>query len=156
MGHERRKELAEQFFFSVSKLIRGMRAIFRNEMERNDVTWPQFHVLSAVSENGEMTVTGISDYLVVSAPTASRMIDSLCTKGLLVKGKDPDDHRVARVALTDKSKKLLCELSDHRNQVIAGMFEGESDEELERTIGHLCEMSDRLLFRSDSGRREVQ
>ena len=81
----------------------------------------------------------------VAAPTASRMIDSLCAKGFLRKERDPSDHRVARLMLTSKSERLLEDVAGFRNKAIASVLEDESNEELERTIGHLAELSNRWL-----------
>ena len=145
MGPDRHIDLAEEFFSSIRKMLWGIRVIFREEMEKHGVTWPQFHLLRAVGEKSRATVGELSRYLMVAAPTASRMIDGLCAKGFLRKEIDPHDHRVALLMLTPKSERLLEDVTEFRNKAIAGVLEDESDEELERTIGHLVELSNRWL-----------
>ncbi|MCG2796775.1 MAG: MarR family transcriptional regulator [Actinomycetia bacterium] len=143
MDTGRQTELAEEFFSSIRKMLWGIRVIFREEMEKHGVTWPQFHLLSAVRERRRATIGELSRYLMVTAPTASRMIDSLYAKGLLQKESDPADHRVTRLMLTGRSEKLLEDVAVFRDRAVAGILEGESDEELERTMSHLAELSDR-------------
>ena len=99
----------------------------------------------AVGKKSRATVGELSRYLMVAAPTASRMIDGLCAKGLLRKEKDPHDHRVMMLMLTPKSESLLEDVAGFRNRAIANILEGESSEELERTIGHLARLSDKWI-----------
>lgn len=138
---ESRSELADEFLLFVSTLFRGMGAIFRRMMEEYDVTWPQFHMLKMVWHSDRMTVTELSNSLMIAAPTASRMIDGLCAKGLLEKAKDPCDQRVALIRLTPKSEMLLLDLRELQNKVVSEVLEGEDTEELQRNIRSLSRIA---------------
>lgn len=138
-----RGELAERFLSSVGKGMRGMSSIFRKEIERYEITLPQYHLLKLVQGQGSMTVTELGNRLMIAAPTASRMIDSLCAKDLLAKEKDPKDHRVTLVRVTGKSEKLLKRITDLQNEIITEVFKGEDGAELERSIDHLSRIADR-------------
>ena len=145
MQKDCREETAEEFLRSVGGIIRGMSAIFRKEMERYEVTWPQFYLMKAVSRDGGMTVTEVSNRMMFSAPTASRMIDSLCAKGLLKKVKDPGDQRVTRVLLTPGSEELVATITTMQDRIMMEIFSEEDDDDLERTVRHLVRISDRWL-----------
>jgi len=151
---DRRMNLAEELFSSIRKMLWGIRVIFREEMERSGITWPQIHLLRAVEEKSRATVGELSRYLMVAVPTASRMIDGLCGKGFLRKERDPSDHRVTRLLLTPKSERLLEDVTGFRNRAIATVLEDENDEELERTIGHLAELSNRWLQMAEETARK--
>ncbi len=140
-----RQELVEELMVSIAKLGRGMRAIFRREMERYEVTLPQFHMLKFVRDSDGITVTELSHMLMISAPTTSRMIDGLCSKGLLEKEKDEQDHRVTRLRLSTKSEGLLKALTDLQNKILLAVFKEEDDAELERTVRHISTIIDRWL-----------
>jgi MarR family 2-MHQ and catechol resistance regulon transcriptional repressor len=142
---DERSELAEEFFLFIGAIMRGTRAIFRSELEENDVTWPQFHLLKMVKHRDRTTVTELSNSLMIAAPTASRMIDGLCTKGLLRKEKDPKDHRVTLVVLTRKSKVLLDDLLRAQSEVMADVFAGEDTSELARNMKSLGRISGKWL-----------
>jgi len=134
---ERRGELVEQFLMFIGQIIRGMDTIFRREMEAFEVTWPQFHMLKMIQVCGRVTVTELSNMLMIAPPTASRMIDSLVNKELLEKQKDTADQRVTYIALTPKSEKLLETLLALQNQVMSEVFEGEDIDDLEKNMRDL-------------------
>ncbi len=145
MKESRREELAEEFLRSIGKMIRGMNAIFRKEIEAYQVTWPQFYLMKAVKNTGGMTVTELSNRMMVAAPTASRMIDGLCAKGLLKKAKDANDHRITQVLITPKSDELVATLTALQHRLMLDIFRQEKENDLERTVGHLAEITDRWL-----------
>ena len=138
---EERSELADEFFGFIGAIMRGTRAIFRGELEEHDVTWPQLHMLKMVKRRERTTVTDLSNSLIVAAPTASKMIDGLCGKGLLRKEKDPDDHLVTLVVLTRKSRGLLDNLLKAQSEVMAEVFAGEDTSELARNIESLSRIA---------------
>ncbi len=144
-GDRKRQELADEFLANVGRIMRGMRLNFRRQMERYEVTWPQFHLLKLVKRNDGITVTELAHFMMASAPTASRMIDSLCSKGLLLKVKDSEDHRVTRLKLGPRSESLMGELTELQDQVMLEVFEAEDSAELERTIKHLSRLTERWL-----------
>ena len=145
MKDSRREELAEEFMASAGRIMRGMSAIFRREMERYEVTWPQFHLLKLVKNSDGITVTDVSHRLMISAPTASRMIDALCSKGLLERVKDSGDHRVTRLKLGARSESLMDTLTELQNKVMYEVFKEEDESELEGMVSLLSRITDRWL-----------
>ncbi len=145
MQEERIKRLADEFLAAEGRIMRGMRAIFRREMERYEITWPQFHLLKSLRSGDVVTVTDVSNRLMVSAPTASRMIDGLCTKGLVEKIRNDQDHRVCRLMLSSKSESLMEVLTDMQDRVMCDVFAEEDPDELESTVEHLGRITERWL-----------
>jgi DNA-binding MarR family transcriptional regulator len=153
---DKREKLVEQFMLSMGKIMRGMRAIFRREMERFEVTWPQFYLMKFVRDSDGITVTELSHIMMISAPTASRMIDSLCSKGLLEKVKDRQDHRITRMQLTTKSENLLKALTNLQNKILLEVLRGEDTAELERTARHVSRIADKWLEMVEINEKERQ
>jgi MarR family transcriptional regulator, organic hydroperoxide resistance regulator len=149
-----RQELVEELMLAVGKIMRGMRAIFRREMERYEVTWPQFHLLKLVRSSKGITVTELSHTLMISAPTTSRMIDGLCAKGLLEKEKDTRDHRVTRLRLSDKSESLLKTLTELQDEILLEVFADEDKATLRGTVSHLSRITDKWLEIGESREKE--
>jgi DNA-binding MarR family transcriptional regulator len=125
-------------------------------LEDYGVTHAQFHLLMVVKGRGQTNVTEISRLLMIAPPTASRMIEGLCTKGLLKKQKDASDHRVMRVSLTNKSKRLVTDLTERRARVLTEVFRGEDEKELKQTIGHLGRITDSCISTMESRARRGQ
>ena len=149
MQNDKKAELADQFLLFIGDIVRGMDCIFRREMERFDVTWPQYHLLKVIKTVGRMSVTELSNSLMIAPPTASRMVDGLCNKGLLEKVKDTVDQRVTYVTITGKSESLLEKLLALEKEVMSEAFEGEDPVELERTIRNLSRISGRWFAMSE-------
>lgn len=150
----KQEELVEELMLSVGKMVRGMRAMFRREMERYDVTLPQFHMLKFVRDGDGITVMELSLMLMISAPTTSRMIDGLCSKGLLEKEKDEHDHRVTRLRLSAQSEGLLKALTDLQDNIWLEVFAEEDTAELQRTVSHIGRITDKWL--EIAGNREKE
>ena len=146
MTERERSRLADEFLGLIGTMMRGTRAIFRRELEACDMTWPQFSLLKVVKKHsGRMTVTELSNSLMIAPPTGSRMIEGLCSKGLLAKEKDPDDHRVTLVVLTEKSRGLMDKLIELQSQVMSEVLEGEDTRELARNMKSLKRIADKWL-----------
>lgn len=156
MKNDKRAELAGEFLLSIERLMKGTGVIFRSVLEDYDVTHAQFHLLMVIKGRGKTTVTEISRLLMIAPPTASRMIDGLCAKGLLKKEKDAADHRVTRINLTGKSKRLVTDLTERRARVLREVFQGEDEKELERTVGHLGRITDSCVSTVETRARRGQ
>jgi len=133
-----------------AKLLESMRGIMRyagmaisKEMEECDVTWPQFHLLKTVRYQGRIPVTSLSNRLMIAAPTASRMINGLCSKGLLEKEKDSIDQRITHVKATGSGLRLTEKLDERLQHVLTEMFEHEDIEEVEKSVDCLSRVADR-------------
>ena len=156
MKNDKRAELAGEFMLSIEKLMKSTGVIFRSVLEDYGVTHAQFHLLMVTKGRGKTTVTEISRLLMIAPPTASRMIEGLCAKGLLKKEKDASDHRITRVSLTGKSKRLVTDLTERRARVLTEVFKGEDEKELELTVSHLGRITDSCVSTVETRARKGQ
>jgi DNA-binding MarR family transcriptional regulator len=145
MEEEQGLDLVDQFLESFGGAIRAMRVIFRQEFEKSDVTWPQFGLMKMVKRHGTLTVTELSDFLRIAPPTASRMIDALCEKDMLERSRDAVDHRVMRVKLTPKSRRLLKKIISQQSEMMTEVFADEDSAELEAFTSRMNRLADRWL-----------
>jgi len=150
MRQDDRTELIAEFLQSFGTMVRGMNALFGRELESYGVTWPQFHLMKVVKRSPRITVTELSNSLLVAAPTASRMIEGLCSKGLLTKEKDAVDHRVILVRLTPKSSSLLDRLLELQNEVARTAFSEEDTKDLEKVVESLGRVAGKLHDTAES------
>lgn len=68
------------------------------------MTPTQYQILGILSEHATVTLLEIAGLLQVAAPTATRAVDALEQKGLLVKDRDPQDRRIVWLRLTMKGQ----------------------------------------------------
>lgn len=78
------------------------------------LTASQHQLLLAVrghrTEHGP-TIREVAEYLVIRHNTAVELVDRTQELGLLERRRDPDDHRIVRLALTREGAARLAELS---------------------------------------------
>jgi len=71
------------------------------------ITRVQIMTLRFVSFNDECKTSDIADCLAVSRPDATRIVDTLVTKGFIKRIYDKQDRRVIRLKITNAGKKAF-------------------------------------------------
>lgn len=79
------------------------------EKSSTELSLAHYRVLSSVAA-GEQRASNIAAALAVGRPTISAAVDSLCQRGLLARGHDDGDSRVAALELTGAGRRLLDEV----------------------------------------------
>ncbi len=149
MSDNKREVLVERLMVCLGSLKRGSGAIFREAIGKHGVTLPQFYLLMMVSHHEGTTVTEISRLLQVAPPTASRMIENLCSKGLLARKKDPGDHRVTFIEMTRKGRKVLEDMADYQKRIFMRTLEKEDIKDLKNLVELLDRFSRKLAGELD-------
>jgi len=99
-----------RFIFTTGKLIRNR--IFRNytghaEDKFCELSLPQIHLVNVTRERGQATIKELSEFLGVSPPSASAMVDRLVEKGILVREQSREDRRKVLVSLSGRAEDVL-------------------------------------------------
>ena len=84
------------------------------------------------------TVRELTDFILISQPSVSRMVDRLATRGLVERRAAPDDGRGVVVALTEEGARLQREIGRHHVRSIRRYVGGALDEHELRTLQHLA------------------
>ncbi len=130
LNRDDRRRLAESIIEGVEQIMRIRGMFFREELEKHGVTFPQFHLLKMVGLFGPITVTEASRLMLVAPPTASRMINGLCKKGLLERSGDPSDLRLTRIGLTPQGRAVLRKVNERQVSMILETLQEEDYEEV--------------------------
>jgi DNA-binding MarR family transcriptional regulator len=96
-------ERAVQLVEAVRALARASRLLERASGELN---LAHYRVLSAVA-SGDQRASRVAARLAIGKPTISATVDTLCQRGLLVRGRVDGDHRAAALQLTTDGEALL-------------------------------------------------
>lgn len=113
----------------VSRLLRSL--FDRKAIERHNITRSQWAMISVVATNPGATQRTIAESLEMSEASAGRLIDRLCTDGLLERRERDDDRRAHAVYLTDATIPLMEGLSDVAAWLEQMAFEGFTEDELQ-------------------------
>ena len=122
----------------------------RNEMYRlfrahgEDVTPEQWAVLIRLWERDGVTQGELSDATFRDAPTMSRIVGVMETRGLLERRADADDGRVRRIHLTRRGRALQKKLVPLVQDIVERMVAGIDDAQLVGTRDALRRMFDNL------------
>jgi DNA-binding MarR family transcriptional regulator len=75
------------------------------ELEKLDLTGPQFYVLATIGYTGGVPFSEIGEKMMVTVSNLTGIVDRLEEKGLVVRDRDLRDRRVVHVKLTPKGVK---------------------------------------------------
>jgi DNA-binding MarR family transcriptional regulator len=96
---------------AVRALARASRVLERSTTELN---LPHYRVLSAIA-SGDERASRVADRLALGRPTVSAAVESLCQRGLVLRGDVDGDQRAAALSLTAEGEVVL-------DRVEAGMI----------------------------------
>ncbi len=104
----------------------------------------QFRVLSFINRNNDCSLLELKNYLGISFPSTSRLVDSLNRKGLIERLEDEDDRRRVKLKLTGSGSAVLA---NARKQVLKMIGERMSrlDEDEIQALSRAAEILTRLV-----------
>lgn len=139
---------AQRLMLAFYRVGRSRHAILRDLLSRHEVTPQQFHLLMYIKASGTARVTDLSAMMMVSKPTASRMINTLCDKGVIRKRADEKDRRLVYLDLTPRGRRVVDEKEAKQRELITRALERVPEAEkavflrtLERIGGELAAIS---------------
>ncbi|TFV86187.1 MarR family transcriptional regulator [Blastococcus sp. CT_GayMR16] len=101
--------LERQVCFALSVAARTVVAVYRPVLEPLGLTHPQYLVMLALWQHGQLSVKELSGLLQLDPGTLSPLLKRLEAAGLLRRERDPQDQRNLALALTDTGKALRAE-----------------------------------------------
>ncbi|SOC49530.1 transcriptional regulator, MarR family [Blastococcus aggregatus] len=101
--------LDRQVCFALSVAARNVVAIYRPVLEPLGLTHPQYLVMLALWQHGQLSVKELSGLLQLDPGTLSPLLKRLEAAGLLRRERDPRDQRNLALTLTDQGIALRAE-----------------------------------------------
>ena len=95
-------KLDEHLCFSLYAASIAVNRIYKPLLDRWGLTYPQYLVLTASSENDGLTVSEIAGRLWLEPSTVTPLVKRLEAAGLLSRNRNPKDERQVNVTLTDQ------------------------------------------------------
>ena len=115
--------------FSIKTFRKGLRELERevdlalsSQTDCCGVTIAQCHVLLAVEESGEPSVSEIAAVLELDASTLSRTVDGLVKAELLSRREDPDNRRRQLVSLSENGRKKAESINNLCDMYYSGIL----------------------------------
>ena len=115
---------------------RGMRRRWAEALEPVGISPHEFRALATVEASESPRVGVVAQALRISPRSATEVIDSLASHGLVTREPDPSDRRAVCVLLTERGRDVLAEGQRVRSASHAQHLAGLSDTEREQ-LAHL-------------------
>lgn len=100
----------------LSTLMFEVGRVMKAEMARSGPIPSFLHMetLRFISETKRPTMSDVADYLKVTAPTATALVNAFVKDGVILRSEDSADRRRVRLALSAKGKRLLALACEER------------------------------------------
>ena len=110
--------------------MRTLRCIGSERLVRLGISMTQLHVVSILERHGEVPMNRLAELLDVSVSNATGLIDRMEERGLVERGRVPDDRRVVLVRVTERGREVLAELEVLRDDLVASVLARLDDDQL--------------------------
>ncbi len=122
----------------VRRLMAGLRARLDDELREQGVTTAQLRLLKEVKERPGGSGAQMARACFVTPQSAQAMLVRAVEHGWVVRGKDPENHRLVTVRLTAAGERLLVHAEQVLGQLEAKTWAGVSSADL-RTMNAVLE-----------------
>ena len=100
--------------------------------------------LATVSKHGPMRLADLANTELVSAPSITRIVAELESRGLVTRTVDPDDGRAFLIAVTSAGNTLINEARSSRAGYVSGLLASLDDTDL-AAIEHSLPALEKLI-----------
>jgi DNA-binding MarR family transcriptional regulator len=100
--------LDDQLCFSLYSTTIAINRAYKPLLDDLGVTYPQYLVLTALSESDGLTIGAIADRLALEPSTITPLVKRLELAGFVGRQRNADDERQVNVTLTEKGRALYA------------------------------------------------
>lgn len=123
----------EQNKHDVVRTVARLSRIFEKQLGEESMSLPQYRLLAFLSD-GESAASALADWLAVSRPSITALVDGLVDKGWVTREHSPTDRRRVLHHLTDSGRARLAAASDALVDRLDGLLEHLEADETERVL----------------------
>jgi DNA-binding MarR family transcriptional regulator len=98
---------AQDVLFVLRQIIHATDKQSRNMVGKIGITGPQYALLCAIRDLGEVTTRQLSDHISLTQATVTTILDRLQTRGLIERYRSEKDRRIVHSRLSGDSEALL-------------------------------------------------
>jgi DNA-binding MarR family transcriptional regulator len=123
-------ELATLTLDTIPAVMRSIRMLMRAEGEK-DLTIPQFRALGYIDRNRNASVKDVADHLGIPMSGASRLVDRLVDRKLVMRNTDSEDRRKVTLNPRPAAMRLRARARQRTQQGLDAMFQRLTPDERE-------------------------
>jgi DNA-binding MarR family transcriptional regulator len=126
--------------YILSSAVNDLMETRLHAVTREQLTFSQLKLLKLVSRTDSYNISQVAAFLTVSTAAASKAVDRLVRRGLLIRSEAEDDRRAVELSLTSEGRRMLEEYEKLTVIALDEIFGGYSPEDLRGA----AELLDRL------------
>ena len=104
------------------QLTRGFARYEHNYLSRGQITLPQLWALQHLARQHGCPMNDVANFLGISRPACTGLIDRLLSQGLVRREPDRHDRRIVRVAITAKGQRILDNIWEQKRRMLVKIF----------------------------------
>lgn len=136
--------LLVEFAQAMERMMKIIEKTAKNIFENPGLTMLQIKALEQIKKYPGISGRNLADNLYLSASSVSQLIDRIYEQGLIRRETDTEDRRLVLMSLTKKGDEALKEMKDKHLEVLAGVTEFMTVEEIQRIIEIYNKTSERI------------
>ena len=121
------KDLLDVLPYWNHKLVRPFKQTLRGKMSLDT-----YYCLQTVHFCGPLSVTELAQLVKAPKQQVSKLVENLCSNGLLARAEDLKDRRAVRLAVTDEAVAYIQESYYQNREFMAGLEHRLTPEEIEK------------------------
>ncbi len=133
-----------EFAFLINDVARLLRTYADQQARQFGMTRAQWAVLARLEQGEGLKQSELAELLDLQPITLTRLVDRLCTNGLIERRADPSDRRAKRLYLTAAARPLMDRLAELGGNLMATVLDGFDLPAVERTIAELSHVRENL------------
>lgn len=143
-------EFADRINKVMPQIIKEFARRQANELYKGKITLPQFLILEFLNEQGESKMKALAQFMRVTTPAMTGLVDRLVRDGYIVRSYDASDRRIIKAKLTAKGASLVKKINQQRQQMIIQIFGRISEQDRRNYLRILTQIKD-VLSKGASG-----
>src|SRR5579862_609662 len=128
------RSLNREFAFIINDVARMLKTYADYKGAQLGITRAQWAVLARLDRFEGLKQAELAEMLDLQPITLTRLLDRLCSAGLIERRADPNDRRAKRLFLTPAARPLLERLGDLGEELMATALVGVEREAVERMV----------------------
>src|SRR5690242_20669158 len=126
-----------EILFVISDVGRLLRTYADQKARHVGMTRAQWAVLLRLERHEGLKQSDLAEILDIQPITLTRLVDRLCTSGLIERRADPNDRRAKHLYLTPAARPLIERILDHVEDLAGTVLDGIETKDIDLMLGRL-------------------
>jgi MarR family transcriptional regulator for hemolysin len=138
------RSLNREFAFTINDVARMLRTFADAKGAQFGITRAQWVVLARLDRFEGLKQSELAEMLDLQPISLTRLLDRLCSSGLIERRADPNDRRAKRLFLTPAARPLVTRLGDLSEELMTTALAGVGRDSVEKMIAQLAIVKENL------------